>query len=92
MGEPKFRVEVSINDRTGEPVAAYLRVREGDVAQTKDIHEGVAFADYDARGLLLGIEILAPCPLAILDQLSANEPEPIRRFLRSGAPRELVPA
>ena len=33
MASPKFRLEVSYNETTGDPVAAYVRVREGKVAQ-----------------------------------------------------------
>lgn len=45
MLKPKFRLEVSYSDATVEPVAAYLRIREGSVAQTREVSEGVAFAD-----------------------------------------------
>ena len=60
MAPPKFRLEVSYQETTGDPVAAYLRIREGNVSHTKEISAGVAFADYDADGSLLGIELLAP--------------------------------
>ena len=32
MATPKFRLEVSYNEATGDPVAAYVRVREGKAA------------------------------------------------------------
>jgi uncharacterized protein YuzE len=89
MVQPKFRLEVSFDEK-GEPVAAYLRVREGKVAQTKEVTEGVAFADYAADGCLLGIELLAPCCVEVLERLSEKEPEPVRRFLREGTRRPLV--
>ena len=92
MANPKFRLEVSYHDTTGEPVAAYLRVREGAVAQTKEVSEGVAFADYGGDGSLLGIELLAPCPVAILDRVSETEPEAVRRFLRRGVRQEMLRA
>src|SRR5262249_52075488 len=57
-----FRMEISFNEKTGDPVAAYLQVRAGEVAETKEVEEGVAFADYDSEGVLLGVELLAPCP------------------------------
>lgn len=88
----KFKLEVSFNDGTGQPVAAYLRIRKGDVAETREVQEGVAFADYDNTGVLLGIELLAPCRLAVLDDLSQTEPESVRRFLRGGLPCELIAA
>ena len=90
MGKPKFRLEVSFRETTGEPVAANLRIREGKVAETREVCEGVAFADYSADGELLGIELLAPCDVEVLDRLAEQEPEPVRRFLREGARRPLV--
>jgi uncharacterized protein YuzE len=87
-----FGLDVSFSDATGEPVAAYLRIRDGQVATTEEVAEGAAFADYAADGLLLGVELLAPCSLEVMDRLGANESEPVRRFLRGGAPRELIVA
>lgn len=86
----QFGFKVSFNDPTGEPVAAHLRVREGKVAVTKEVSEGVAFADFAEDGLLLGIELLAPCSLSVMDRLGAGEAEPVRRFLRGGAPRDSI--
>ena len=88
----KFGLDVSFSETTGEPVAAYLRVREGAVASTSEVSEGVAFADYSSDGTLLGIELLAPCSIEVMDRLGANEAEPIRRFLRGSAPRDLIVA
>ncbi len=90
MSNPSFKLEASFDDRTGNVVAVYLRVREGDVADTHEVKDGFAYADYDANGLLLGIELLGPCEVQVLDQLVKSEPEPVRRFLLSGAPRGLV--
>jgi hypothetical protein len=90
MGNPKFRLEISFNETTGDPVAAYLRVREGKVAETKEISEGIAFADYGADGLLLGIELLAPCRGEVLDRVAEKEPEPVRQFLRRGVRKEMI--
>jgi hypothetical protein len=92
MNSPKFRLEASVDDRTGRMVAVYLRVREGEVATTKEVEPGIAYADYDAQGTLLGIELLGPCDVAVLDSIAEGEPEAVRRFLHGGAPRELVPA
>jgi hypothetical protein len=85
-------LELSVDEKTGGIRAAYLRVREGEVAETREVSEGRVFADYGADGLLLGAELLAPCESEVLDRIAAQEPEPIKRFLRGGAPRELVPA
>jgi uncharacterized protein YuzE len=92
MEKPMFRMEASFDDKTGRTVALYLRAREGEVVETKEIKEGLAYADYDANGLLLGIELLGPCELAVLDSLADKEPEPVRRFLKNSVPRGLVPA
>jgi hypothetical protein len=92
MAKQAFRLEASVDEKTGGLVAVYMRVREGDVAETREVQEGVANADYDSQGLLLGVELLGPCQVEVLDRVSAGEPEPVRRFLRGGAPRELVPA
>ena len=85
-------LHVSVNEETGSVRAAYLRVREGEVAETREVAEGRAFADYDATGALLGVELLAPCEIAVLDRVAAQEPEPVKRFLRGSAPRELISA
>jgi uncharacterized protein YuzE len=92
--EPDFlpALNVSVDEKTGHIRAAYLRLRAGEVSETQEVAEGRAFADYDASGLLLGVELLAPCELEVLDSLAAQEPEPIRQFLRSGPPRSLVSA
>jgi uncharacterized protein YuzE len=89
MATPKFRLEVSFNE-TGEPVAGYLRVRQGKVAATKEVEDGLVFADYGADGCLLGVELLGPCAAEVLDRLAEKEPEVIRRFLREGVRQPLV--
>jgi uncharacterized protein YuzE len=60
MTEPMFQMEASFDEKTGSAVAVYLRVRRGEVAETREVKEGVVYADYDEQGLLLGIELLAP--------------------------------
>jgi len=40
--------------------AAYLKIKEGKVAKTKEFSEEV-FLDFDVRNHLLGIELLNPC-------------------------------
>ena len=92
MTTPTFRLEASVDDRTGHIAAAYLRVREGEVAQTKEVIEGNVYADYDADGLLLGIELLGPCEAKVLDSIAVDEPESVKQFLAGGASRELIVA
>jgi hypothetical protein len=90
MTKPAFKLEASIDEKTGRVVAVYFRIREGAVAETREIKEGDAFADYDADGLLLGIELLGPCEVQVLDAFAQHEPEATRRFLTGGMPRELI--
>jgi hypothetical protein len=90
MHDPAFKVRFEVDEQTGEPLAAYFRIREGEVAETKEVVEGSAFADYDADGWLLGVELLAPCRGLILDRLTAEEPEPVKSFVTRTAPRSLV--
>ena len=45
-------VEISRDKNTNEPVAVYIRVSEGKVVDTKELVEGVVFADYDASDRL----------------------------------------
>lgn len=92
MSKQAFRLEASVDDRTGDIAAVYLRVREGTVALTREVKEGIAFADYDSDGRLLGVELLGPCEVEALDDLTHNEPEPVRQFLRGGVPRALAVA
>ena len=53
--------------------------------------DDIAFADCDARGNLLGVELLGPCEIRVLDQIARKEPI-IRRFVRENIPSKLVPA
>jgi hypothetical protein len=92
MAVQRFQLESSIDESTGRTVAVYLRVRDGKVAQTKEICEGVAYADYDKEGILLGLELLGPCQNDVLERVTASEPEAVRRFLLGGVPRDLVAA
>lgn len=86
------KIDVSIDEKTGIIRAAYLRIRNGTVAETREVADGRAFADYDDGGWLLGIELLAACDVEVLDRLAAQEPEAVKRFLRGSPPRELITA
>jgi hypothetical protein len=91
VAKTTFRLEASVDDKTGHLVAVYLRVREGAVAQTREARDGVVFADYDAQGALLGVELLGPCEVEVLEGLAVSEPEAVQQFLKGAVPRELVP-
>ena len=88
----KFSLSISIDETTGAVRMAYLRVRDGKSVETREHSNGLALADYDQHGNLIGVELLAPCSGKILNRITASEPEPVKRFLRSAAPRKLVTA
>lgn len=92
MGKPLFRTTVSVDEQTGRVQAVYFYVREGTTAETREIIEGRAMADYDAEGHLLGVELLAPCTVRILETIAEREPEPVKKFLRGAVPMEMVAA
>ena len=90
MSKPFYDVSLSVDQRTGRLMAVYFRVREGEVADTREIVEGKIVADYDEDDLLLGFELLAPCEVRILDMITAQESEDVKRFVKRTAPHEMV--
>ena len=88
--ERAFRVRVTCDMDTGQVLAAYIRIRKGEVAETKEIIPCSAIADYDAAGELLGVELISPCEIADLDFLFEREPAPIKRFFHESAPLGMV--
>ena len=85
-----FRVSVETHDQTGEVLATYFQVRKGKVAVTKEYADGNAFADYDRKGRLLGIELLAPCKAEVLDRIAKQATA--KRFVRGAVPRAMLVA
>ena len=86
------QINISVDEATGNIRAAYVRVRGGKVHETREVAEGQVFADYGKDGLLLGIELLSPCGVEVLDRIARDEPEHIKRFLMGSPSRVLVPA
>ena len=70
-----FEVSVELENKTGEVLAVYFQVRKGKSAETREFDNGRAFADYDKSDRLLGIEMLGPTQIAVLDQITVKEPE-----------------
>jgi uncharacterized protein YuzE len=89
-----FGVTVTTDDGTGEVLSAYFQIRKGTSHQTVEFADGAAFADYNRHGELIGIELLAPCKVSVVDQLAANESRDVRmrtkQFIRNSGPRTLV--
>ena len=91
-----FQIEVDTDDATGDVLAVYFRIREGRVRKTSEFADGLAFADYDVNGRLLGIELLGPCRISIVDKIAAKEPLDIRkqtkRFMKNAGPPSMIAA
>lgn len=89
-----FSVSVETDDATGAILSVYLQVRKGKSREVREFADGAAIADYNRNGELLGVELLAPCSITVVDQLAANEPARIRqqakRWIRQVAPRAMV--
>ena len=83
-----FQVNVETNNRTGEVMAVYFKVREGMSHKVKEYEKGNVFADYDRKGRLLGIEMLAPCQAQVLDRIA--EHAPVRRFVKNSVPNAML--
>ena len=84
-----FKVSVETNNHTGEILAVYFQVRKGKAVEVQEFENGNAFANYGRKGELLGIELLAPCKLKVLDQIMKTEPQP-RMFVRNAMPRKML--
>lgn len=82
-----FGVLVTTNKLTGEIMSAYLQIREGKAAEVREFCNGSAFANYNRKGELIGIELLAPCRLSVLTRISQDSN--VRRFIRRGIPRQM---
>jgi uncharacterized protein YuzE len=84
-----FDVNVEVQNQTGEVLAVYFQSRKGKSAETREFDNGRVFADYDKRGRLLGIELLGPTQIAVLDQITMKEPE-TQRFVHRSVPRQMA--
>lgn len=84
--------EISISGHhDGTLEAVYITLRDGKAAKTKEIIEDILLADYDRRGRLIGIEVLAPVKISRLTRLVDQERRrPFRNFVKNQAPKDLV--
>lgn len=85
-----LRTSIEVDDRTGNVLAVYFFIRPGKPAETREYANCRAMADYDRDGILLGIELLGPCEVSILDKISRNQPKPVKNFLRKSIPVEMA--
>jgi len=96
MKNLELSISITTHEATGDVLSVYFQIRRGKSCETREFADGAAFADYDKNGYLLGIELLAPCSIAVVDQLAANEPvanrRRVKRFMRSVGPREFLAA
>ena len=92
----RFQVSIETESKTGDVLAVYFQIRKGRHDHTKQFENGAAIADYDKHGYLLGVELLAPCAVRVVDELAKEEPNVVRsgvkRFMKQSGPRELVMA
>ena len=86
--------ELSVTCRNDGTIgAAYIRLKHARAARTREIAADALLADYDSRGNLIGIEILAPVRLSQLVALvDEARRAPFRRFVRQAFPRHLLAA
>lgn len=84
-----FRVTIETENATGRVLAVYFRIRNGEVAEVREFAEGNAFANYGHQGQLLGVELLAPCTVRVLDKIARGEPK-AKRFIRRSLPPAMV--
>jgi uncharacterized protein YuzE len=89
-----FAISVEVDKDTGRVLAVYLQVREGKAASVEEFAGGRAFANYNRDGELLGVEILAPCEIKVLDRIAKTAPAGIRNrvkgFFRDSIPQHMV--
>ena len=70
-------------------MAVYFQVRRGRVAKVREFSDGNALVNYNSDGELLGIELLAPCNVSVVDKI-AKKDSVVKRFVRSNAPRQML--
>jgi hypothetical protein len=96
MNKMHYRVHIETESATGDVLAVYFQIRRGKSHECREFQDGAVFADYNKKGELLGVEMLAPCSVSIVDTIASNEPAALRqhakRFLRNSGPRQLIMA
>jgi uncharacterized protein YuzE len=90
----RFGVSTTHDQDTGELLSAYFSIRKARIAETREFAGGAAFADFSKNGELIGVELLGPCRISVLNKIADTEPFTTRsftrRFLRDSVPRGLL--
>ena len=84
--------EVSIRGRDdGTVEAIYVTFLPHKVAKTVEVEEDQLLVDYNRRGEIVGIEILAPVRIRTLTRFVRDDQRPsFRKFIRSTVPDTFV--
>lgn len=80
---------ISTDKKTGEFLSTYFQVRKGHATKVREYEDGNAFASFNAAGELLGIELLGPCRVAVVDKIAKKDRD-VKRFVRANAPRRVL--
>jgi hypothetical protein len=83
-----FFVGVTTDSRTGRLMAVYFQFRRGKAAKVREFADGNAFANYNEKGELLGIELLGPCKVEVVDKIAKRDD--LKKFIRSAAPSAML--
>lgn len=86
----EFNVIVTTNKRTGDLLAVYFQIRRGKAAKVREFEDGNAFANYNNKGELLGVELLGPCNVTVVDRIVLRREADVRKFIKRAAPMEML--
>jgi uncharacterized protein YuzE len=90
MDKFNFRMVTETDRESGKILAMYFQVRKGKATEVKELVDGTAFANYDRKGRLLGLELLGPCTVTVIERIIHDEPTKIRRFVKDNIPRKMA--
>lgn len=90
--EREIGFELSISaTNDGTPEALYVTLLDDRVARTVEVVKDTLLVDYNAKGKVVGIEILGPVKISrITSIIDKPRHESLRRFIEEQAPDELV--
>lgn len=90
----QHQVSLTHDVETGKLLSVYFQIRKANVAETREFAGGAAMADYNKNGELIGVEMIAPCKISVLDKIIKDEPPSIRshakKFIRDNTPVKML--